>query len=75
MSLRSIALYVVTLAIGSTFLIGGITLPAKAADKAVLVIHGGAGVEAGLTDLEQENYKKGLKEAFVPAHDQHSGVM
>ncbi|MBX9573886.1 MAG: isoaspartyl peptidase/L-asparaginase [Candidatus Obscuribacterales bacterium] len=64
MSLRSIALYVVTLAIGSTFLIGGITLPAKAADKAVLVIHGGAGVEAGLTDLEQENYKKGLKEAL-----------
>lgn len=37
---------------------------AKAADRAVLVIHGGAGVEAGLSESEQREYENGLKEAL-----------
>lgn len=40
------------------------TPAAKSAEKAVLVIHGGAGVEAGLSQSEQREYEKGLKEAL-----------
>lgn len=64
MSLRLRALLVVAIVINSVILTGGWTLPAKAAEKAVLVIHGGAGVDAGLTEAEQAKYQQGLKEAL-----------
>lgn len=43
---------------------------ARAADdeKPVIVIHGGAGVEQGLSAEAQEEYKKALTDALLAAH-------
>lgn len=38
---------------------------ANAKESAVLLIHGGAGVEAGMSESEQEQYHKGLKDALL----------
>ncbi len=44
--------------------------PLKAADdKPVILIHGGAGVEAGLSESEQETYRKALCDALLAAFD------
>lgn len=39
-----------------------------ATDKPVIVIHGGAGVDEGMSQAEQDNYHKALGEALLAAH-------
>ncbi|MBX9690032.1 MAG: isoaspartyl peptidase/L-asparaginase [Candidatus Obscuribacterales bacterium] len=49
-------------------LAGQAALPAFSLDKPVVVIHGGAGVETGMSKSEQDKYHAGLSEALLAAY-------
>lgn len=52
----------------ATALLACVNPSSLAADKPVVVIHGGAGVEAGMSKDEQDKFKKALSESLLKAY-------